>query len=195
MGYTVRPQRETGRRLPFLLNSVDQLGREIDPCVHSVASEIGFRAVSYAEKLLGDPALALTLFEEAAASVSEATKGKRSAGAPPVRDLSAYLFRTFIRKVHRTHQRSFLIEEPLTPHTESHLAGSNGADMEAAVLLHQLLATCDRVARGIAYCRLEGLSWKEIGKKYGISAHAAEVRFSKAIEHARKTLGLRGRKG
>ena len=38
----------------YLLNSVDRLGRTINPKVLAVAHEIGPRAVAYAERLLGD---------------------------------------------------------------------------------------------------------------------------------------------
>lgn len=173
---------------------MDQSGREIDPSVLSVARQVGFRAVAYAEKLLGDPALAVTLFEKAAASVSEAVEVKRVAGAPPVRDLSAYLFRTFIHMVMQIHQKKNSLEEPLTCKVEKRIVGSNRAGMESAVLLNELLSTCDRLTQDIAYRRLEGFSWKEIGRQFGMSAHAAELRFSKAIEQARGTLGLKRRK-
>ena len=43
--------------LPFLLNSVDHLGRTIDPSVLSVAQEIGPGAVRYAEKVARRPRL------------------------------------------------------------------------------------------------------------------------------------------
>src|SRR5258708_2766299 len=66
------PQRETTPSPPFLLNSVDRLGRKIDPAVLSVALEIGARSVAYAEKLLGDPALAVSFFQPGAATVSQA---------------------------------------------------------------------------------------------------------------------------
>jgi hypothetical protein len=62
----MHPQRERKTSPVFLLNSVDRLGREIEPAVLSVAQEIGTTAVRYAEKLLGDPAIAITLFGEAA---------------------------------------------------------------------------------------------------------------------------------
>ena len=53
---------------PFLLNSIDRLGRPIHPGVLSVAQEISHQALAYAERILGDPAVALNLFEEAAAA-------------------------------------------------------------------------------------------------------------------------------
>ena len=50
------------------VNSVDRLGRRIDPVVLNAAEEIGRRALRHAERQLIDPAVAATLLEEAAAT-------------------------------------------------------------------------------------------------------------------------------
>jgi hypothetical protein len=92
----MKSPRARGGSASFLLNSVDRLGRTIDPVVLAVAREIGPRAVAYAERLLADTALIMNLFEESAGAVSEALRRKPK-GASPVRDLSAYLYRTFQR--------------------------------------------------------------------------------------------------
>jgi len=92
------PTRASSRSATILLDSVDRLGRTINPRVLAVARQIGPRAVTYAERILGDAALTMNLFEESAAAVSEALKRKTN-DARPVRDLSAYLYRTFLRKV------------------------------------------------------------------------------------------------
>src|SRR5260221_13085678 len=93
----------------FLLNAVDRHGRTLDPTVLAVAHEIGPRAVAYADRLLVDSALALDLFEEAAAAVSKALQRKPT-DAPPVRDLAAYLYRTFLRKVNLARTKRARIE-------------------------------------------------------------------------------------
>ena len=93
------PRREAKPSPRFLLNSVDLLGREIDPAVLSVAQEIATRAVSYGERLLGDPALAISLFEEAAATVSKTIKEKAASGKPRIRDMRGNLFRTYLRRI------------------------------------------------------------------------------------------------
>src|SRR5207247_10823947 len=81
------------------MNSVERLGRAIDPLILAIAHEIGPRAVRYAERLIGDGALALDLLEESAAAVSEALKRKTTGDSGKVRDLERYLFRTYLRKV------------------------------------------------------------------------------------------------
>src|SRR6266702_2627150 len=90
-------KRETKPRPAFLLNSVDRLGRPIDPGVLSVAQDISHQALVYAEKILGDPAVALNLFEEAAAT-------------PPVRDLRAYLFRAYVRRISQERRREVALK-------------------------------------------------------------------------------------
>jgi DNA-directed RNA polymerase specialized sigma24 family protein len=178
-----------------LLNAVDRLGRKIDPVVLSVAQEIGPRSVSYAQKLLGDPALALNFFEQAAATVSEAIKQKRSSGSPSVRNLAAYLFRTFIRIVGKAKRKEETFEESLRQRAGNELSSDAAAKLETAVLVDEVMAGCGKVAREIAFRRFEGFSWKEIGEEFGISAHAAELRFDKSLEQARRTLRKTRQKG
>jgi hypothetical protein len=86
----MHPQRQGKASPVFWVNSVDHFGRGIDPAVLSVAQEIGPSAVRFAEKLLGDPALAITLFEEAAATVSQTHSGKTARGKPDVKDMRGY---------------------------------------------------------------------------------------------------------
>src|SRR5579863_2512156 len=109
----MRPRRETKPGPPFLLNSVDRFGRQIAPAVLSVAVELGPRALAYAQSLIGDPALAISYFEEAAASVSAAIEQKRTSGAPAVRNVAAYLFRTFIRIIDDVRRKQAIVEESL----------------------------------------------------------------------------------
>src|SRR5713101_1943574 len=107
------PKRETKPSPPFLLNSVDRFGRQIAPAVLSVSMEIGPRALAYSQNLIGDPAVAMNYFEEAAASVSAAIEEKKASGAPAVRNVAAYLFRTFIRMVDDAKQKEKILEESL----------------------------------------------------------------------------------
>lgn len=187
----MRPRRETKPSLPFLLNSVDRFGRQIAPAVLSVATEIGPRALAYAHNLIGDPALAISFFEEAAASVSAAIEQKRTSGAPAVRNVGAYLFRTFIRMVDDAKRKEIILEKSLLEYGETQVQLGGEREAETTVLLNEVMGTCDRVSREVVVLRLEGFSWKEIGKHFGISSHAAEARFSKALDHARKMLKIR----
>jgi RNA polymerase sigma factor (sigma-70 family) len=191
----MRPSRETKPGPRFLLNSVDRFGRQIAPAVLSVSMEIGPRALAYAQNLIGDPAVAMNYFEEAAASVSAAIEAKKASGAPAVRNVAAYLFRTFIRMVDDTKHKEKTREESLKESGDARTPSTDEARMETAVLLIEVMETCDRRSREIIVRRLEGFTWKEIGKQFDISSHAAEARFSKALDHARKMLKIRRRKG
>ncbi len=171
----------------FRLSPVDRLGRTIDPAVLTAAEEIGERAIEHAEKILVDPALATDLLEESAAAVSRALRTKQRRNGIPIRDLHAYLFRAFIRRVNKATRRDL----PLADSPPRHLSGSSvSTDLESKILLDEFLMRCDPVTRDMLYRRTQGFSWKEIGKVHGISAHAAEARFSQALQRVRKRLGL-----
>jgi len=172
----------------FRLSPVDRLGRTIDPAVLTAAEEIGERAVGHAEKILVDPALATDLLEESAAAVSRALRTKQRRNEMPVRNLHAYLFRAFIRRVNKATRR----DPPFADSPPSYSSDwSVSTDLESKILLDEFLTRCDPVTRDMLYRRIQGFSWKEIGKAYGISAHAAESRFSQALQRVRKRLGLR----
>jgi RNA polymerase sigma factor (sigma-70 family) len=178
----------------FLLSSVDRLGRTIDPLILAVAHEIGPRAVRYAERLLGDEALALDLLEEGAAAVSKALKRKTTEESAAVRDLAAYLFRTYLRKVSLVRARQTRLDRALRAKAFMPAAEEELAQPEISLLFDEVMATYDKVTRQIIYRRLEGFSWKEIATEYGLSAHAAEARFSRALAQARKLLQIRHRR-
>ena len=172
----------------FRLSPVDRLGRTIDPAVLTAAEEIGERAVKHAEKILVDPALATNLLEESAAAVSRALRTKQRRNEIPIRDLHAYLFRAFIRRLNKAARRDLLLADSLPRHSSG---WSVSTDLESKRLLDEFLTQCDPVTRDMLYRRIQGFSWKEIGKVHGISAHAAESRFSQALQRVRKKLGLR----
>jgi RNA polymerase sigma factor (sigma-70 family) len=174
----------------FLLSSVDRLGRTIDPLILEVAHEVGPRAVGYAERLLGDGALALDLLEEAAAAVSEALRRKTTDDSGPVRDLAAYLFRTYLRKVSLVRGRQARLDRSLRNKPPRQSGAKELAQAEVSLLFDEVMATYDKVTRQIVYRRLEGFSWKEIAIENGLSTHAAEVRYSRALAQARKLLRI-----
>ena len=188
----MRPKRDTKPGPRFLVNSVDRFGRQIAPAVLSVAQEIGPRALAYAENLIGDPALAIGYFEEAAASVSAAIEQKKTSDGPAIRNVGAYLFRTFIRIVDDAKRKETTLEKSHLEYGETQVLLCGDREAETTTLLNQVMGTCDRASREVVVLHLEGFSWKEIGKRIGISSHAAEARFRKALDHARKRLKIQG---
>jgi len=158
----------------------------------SVAQEIAPQALSYGEKLLGDPAVSLNLFEEAAAAVSEAAKKRAESGQAPIRDLRAYLFRAFMRRISLERKKQVGSAIDSEQFDEQRTTTRQITSIEMTLLLDEVMAACDKVTQEIALRRLEGFSWSEIGPRYGMSAHAARVRYSKALQRLRKALKARG---
>jgi DNA-directed RNA polymerase specialized sigma24 family protein len=168
----------------FLPHSVDHLGRPIGPDVFRIAQEIAPRAVSYGNRVLGDSAVAMTLFEEAAASVSR-TLGEDIDSGPHVREMRRYLFRSYLRRI-STARRT----EPCLICASEHFRNSSLQDaevrkIETAVVLREVLDRCDGMTRAILQRRLEGCSWKQIEREFGISANAAALRLRRTVRNLR----------
>ena len=189
-GEPMHPHRKTTPSLPFLLNSVDHLGRTIDPSVLSVAQEIGPGAVRYAEKVLGDPALAISLFEETAATVSKTLREKAARGKPDVTDIRGYLFLAYMRRVRRQKRMEAVLNDPKSLSLVRQAQYADVQDMERNLFLAEALASCDKVTQNILLRRLEGYSWKEIERRCGVSSGAARERFSSTVQRLRKALQL-----
>lgn len=187
------PRREAKHSPRFLLNSVDLLGREIDPAVLCIAREIAPRAVSHGEKLLGDPALAISLFEEAAASVSKTIKEKESSGKPRIRDMRGYLFRAYLRRIGVEKRANLALDDATEEEWQKHAPQTHDSDIERQILMKELLETCDTLTREVLYRKLEGCTGKEIEKFCGIPVNAANLRFSKALRRLQRAVRARGR--
>lgn len=174
------------------LHSMDGYGRLIDPNVLNVAQSIAARAIQYAESIIRDTALAASLLEESAASVSCVVRKRAQLHKPPIANIEAYLFRAFIRRVNVVRQK-----EPLTSASSmfakaASLDGTRYSEqLDMKILADEFVTRCDPVTREMFYRRIRGFSWKEIGRFYGISAHAAEARFSQNLKKVCRRLGLK----
>ena len=186
----MRLPRERTRTVVLLLNSVDRFGRIVDPSILSVAQEIASRAVSHGEQVLGDPALALTLFEEAAATVSRIAGEKLASGKPSIRDIRSYLFRVYLRRIGIEKKVSLSLDQATDEQWERHAQRTYQRDIERQILLKEVLESCDTLTREIFYLRLEGCSWKEIERRSGIPLNAASLRFSKTLRRLRSQFSL-----
>jgi len=173
------------------ISPVDRRGYTIGHPVLVAAEEIGRRAMEHAEQLLFDPAIAATLLEEAAASVSRALLSKRHSRQAGVRDLPSYLFRAFIRRINRAKKRQLIQEAAILAHLAESPNSTDPNDLDLKILVDELLTRSDPVTREMFYRRIQGFAWKEIGFSYGISEHAAESRFGQAIHKLAKKLGLK----
>jgi DNA-directed RNA polymerase specialized sigma24 family protein len=181
---------EAGQKRNASLSPFDHRGQAITPPVLSVAEEISRRAIRHAERVSVDPAVAANLLEEAAAAVSRALRA-RCGNEAPVRDLEAYLFRAFLRRLNRTKKRQMRLDEAVgflgsTPRTWDPRRA-----VEMKILLDEFLMKCDPEMRDVVYRRIAGSSWEEIGWVYQISSHAAESKFSRAFQKVKRQLGLK----
>src|ERR1700688_933993 len=182
----MHPHRKNTPSLQFFLNSVDHLGRPIDPSVLCVAQEIGPGAVRYAEKVLGDPAVAISLFEETAATVSQTRRDKAASGKPDVTDIRGYLFLAYMRRIRRQKRMETVLTDPNSLPFIRQAEYADVQDMERNLFLAEALASCDKVTQNIVLRRLEGYSWKEIEWRCGVSSAAARKRFSSTVQRLRK---------
>ena len=184
----MRSGRALTRPLAFLLNATDRFGRTIEPCVLTIAQEIAPRAVPYGERLLGDPALSMTLFEEAAARVSNAVRQKAARGLPEIREMRRYLFRAYLRRIGDQGWHTPFRVHKMQPAGIERPHDYESRKLERRILLRELLDSCDRLTKEIFHSRLQGCSWKEIEETCGIPANAASLRFSKALRQFQKYL-------
>jgi len=175
---------ESGSYERVQLNPVDRFGREIDPAVLKAAEQLGKRVFGYGERMLGDPAVVADLLEESGAAVSRILR--RNQENPAIRDLHAYLFRVFIRRINRILRRRAELGK-----WDFVLSVDYRESLEQKLIIDEFLRSCDPITREMLFRRIEGFSWKEIGKIYGISAHAAESRCGQAFQRVRKKLQYR----
>ena len=149
--------------------------------------------MAYGERLLGDPALALSLFEEAAATVSLAISDKTLANEPGIKNLAGYLFTAYMRRVRKEERRESAFSVSLEEWMERNARQSDQLDVEEHVLVDELLSGCDGLTRAIILLRSRGVPYKDIETTFGISAAAARQRYSTAIRQIRKILKERPR--
>ncbi len=156
------PTKTVARIQPPLVNGVDRSNRPIEPCVLSVANQIAPQALSYADNFVDDPCVAINLLEEAAATVSEVVRAKEAAQVPPIRDLRAYLYRAFLRRIAEEGRKEARRQEAFEDHFRLDETMSVEARVEAKLLLKKILGLCDRKTRAILWGRIEGGSWEEV---------------------------------
>jgi len=174
-----------------LVHSVDSRGRPIDPDVLNIARLIAARLIRFADELIKDSALATSMLEEAAVSVSRVIRKRTKLNEPPIARIEAYLFRAFIRRVNTARRKQILLWSAMISPNSSPGGRGHAEKVELKILADEFITRCDAVTRDMLYRRIQGFSWREIGKIYGISAHAAEARFSQRLKKVRRRLGLK----
>jgi DNA-directed RNA polymerase specialized sigma24 family protein len=108
-----------------------------------------------------------------------------------VRDLESYLFRAFLRRLNRAKKRQSLLAQVELQAFLSRISWDPRSALEMKIFIDELLTQCDPVMRDFLCRRFGGYSWKEVGRAYRISSHAAESKFSQALGKVRRKLGLK----
>src|SRR5215472_501496 len=173
------------------VSPVDQRGRPISPRVLMAAEQVSRRAMYHAGKLCIDPAVAANVLEETAAAVSRVLQTKNT-DRDSIRDLESYLFRAFLRRLNRIKKQELYTARALEVEAfVSRISHDPRRTLERKILVDELLMQFNPMMRDF-FCRhLVLSSWREVGRVYGISAHAAESKFSQALQTVKKRLGLK----
>lgn len=171
----------------FAISSIDQLGRSISPVVLDAAQQISRRALPYGERILGDPAVVVSLLEQTAATVSLSLACESSAS---VHNLESYLFRAFLHEIGREKRKQSRLLEATVSRRRYRESFDPREEIQLGLLLDELLARCDLPTREVFRYRAKGLTWPEIGRLYGISSHVAETRFGKALKRLRREIDI-----
>jgi RNA polymerase sigma factor (sigma-70 family) len=174
---------------PLWISETDERNQPVERRVIEAAHRIWNRVLGYVRasgQELGDAA---EILEGVAHSVSRALRQKQ--GGDGVRNIEAYLYWSFVRKHAQRKKREERIEYlgDLEPLDSLQSGGSDWAAwLEDEILLEELTSHMDAKARRMFVLRVFGYSWTEIGRRFGISAHNAEVQFSYGLKKARKRL-------
>ena len=174
----------------FRISPIDRLGRRIDPAVLAAVEEILPRAIAFGLKLLGDLAVIATLLEEAAATVSRRLQSQSSrTHAQPIQNLPGYLITCFKSKVNRA-KRKQLVTVSLRDARSKPSWADPAAEFDMKILIDEFLTRCDFITQDMVWRRLQGYSWKEVGRVHGMSAHAAEERCRHVFQQVREKLKI-----
>jgi hypothetical protein len=182
---------QAGQNGASRVSPTDQRGRPISPRVLNATEKVSRRAMYHAGKLLIDPAVAANLLEETAAAVSRVLQS-RNTDRNSIRDLESYIFRAFLRRLNRVKKQELLTARALELQAFLwRISHDPRRTLEMKILVDELLRQFNPMMRDF-FCRHSVLSsWREVGRVYGISAHAAESKFSQALQTVKKKLGLK----
>jgi len=176
----------------ILARTVDHLAERTERCVLLAARELAPRAINYGERVIGDPAMALTLFEETVVTVSRVVGNNTAQSKPGVRDVRSYLFRAYVNRIHAEKRCQPVLDDATDKEWERYASQTEGSDPDRRILVTELLSHYGKVTQEIVRRHLEGHSWKEVERLSGVPANAARLRFRKVLQHLRKVLLARG---
>src|ERR1700694_2156949 len=175
---------------PLWISETDEHCHRVRREVIEAAHRIWNRVLQHRVYAGQDVAPAAEILEAACPCVSRTIR--RNLKRNSIRNLDAYLFWAFLRKHTRRMVREGRIQ--YVESVESVANAKRGAQddwvsiLENEIHLKQMLCYLDERTRDMLMLRISGDSWTEIGERFGISAHNAEVQFANGAKKARSRL-------
>lgn len=149
----------------------DQYGA-IDLPVYDTAGEIWPEAVAFAEFALGDYTVAFELMVKAAALVT----ARLASGSVEIRNMKAYLFRTYKHLVGQEKAKRLRQGQPLA---EDSLVVEIVENLERKIMLEELFSKMTEDERKLSLYLMLGYTYDEIAAEIGESSTALRQRFSR----------------
>jgi DNA-directed RNA polymerase specialized sigma24 family protein len=180
---------------PFWMPARDAKGRLIDTSLREAAESLWPLALRQGEVELGETSGVAQIYESALFSVSAVMH--RNGGRSGIRDLDAYLYWAFTRKLTKyvlhvkalvfldSHELWTLLEAP--GHQDTH------DRLERDLLITQLVSLMDPRTKRIFLARVCGQTWADIGVDLGSSANGAQVMYNRGIRLLRERVQKRSR--
>jgi DNA-directed RNA polymerase specialized sigma24 family protein len=140
--------------------------------------------LAYAERYLGDTALAAEIVEGVVHSAAKAHRHK------PIKNPDSYLLSGIVRRVKKLLAREQRVEYRGSLEELEGLKGawdtSWVAELDKRILVQELVDLMDTETRDLFFKWVRGDEWEEIAGDLGISANAAQHRLRYGIEKARE---------
>jgi hypothetical protein len=167
---------------PFWLSPWQATGLPRSAAMIEAARRVWGSLLAHTKQALGETEPALEFLEKTVSRVERAQKKYE------IRDLSAYIFRSYIREIaaERRRRRRLL---PLDAAT--HGLPHGGTELEQRVLAQEALAMIRVDILPLVFRRMEGWTWDEIAAQFGQQKHVLESRYNYEMLRVRKLLGVR----
>ena len=164
---------------PFWLSPWEATGLPRSGAMIDAARRVWGSVLAYTKQALGETEPALEFLEKTVRCV------ERSQKKHEIRDLSAYIFRSYIRQIaaERRRRRRLLPFDAATHgplHTET--------ELEQRVLAQEALAMIRVDILPLVFRRMEGWTWDEIAAQFGQPKHVLESRYSYEMRRVRNLL-------
>ncbi len=170
---------------PLWISDTDEHGNRVNREVIDAGHRIWRRVLQYVQSEGEDVTPAAEILEKTCHCVSRALRRGSS-----IRNLDAYLYCAFVRRFIRrvVHEGKIQYVESVEAFADAKLGPNYSwvSMLESEIQFKQFLSFLDAKTRMMVLLRHRGDSWAEIGKRFGISGHNAEVQFAKAVRRARE---------